>query len=115
MLKVLLQTLLGLGLSFTGLFLIFNFIQTIVDGPLFWLLIVSLPLIASGAFLLYKAGKSDVSVMKRVKVKALGEPLEEKGFEEKLKKDAALTNEFGKTNEARNRLKMLELSAEAQK
>lgn len=114
MLKVLLQTLLGLILVFAGLFLTFNYIQNIVDGAALWLLLVSIPMIASGALLLLKAGKSDAMVLKKVKVRPLGAVDEKnKGLENQIEKNNNMSKDFGKTNDARNRLKLLEAAGNA--
>lgn len=118
-LRVILFTLAGLALLFAGLYITFGFIRNIVDGGNIWLLLLSLPLTGLGAFILLRAGKSEATVTK----KNLYEPTildgkvadAQKGLESTLEKNAAMTSDFAKTNDARNRLKLLQAAGEAQK
>lgn len=116
--KVYLQTLAGLAITFAGLYVTFGYITSIVDGGNIWLLLVSLPLVGLGAFILLRAGRSEATVVK----KNIYEPgiidgklPDDKKRQNTLEKNTALTEEYGKTNEARARLKLLQASADAQK
>ena len=119
MLRIYLFTFVGLAILFAGLYITFGFITSIVDGGNIWLLIISLPLIGVGAFILLRAGKSDATVVKKNLYDSTfldGKPsTDKKGLESTLEKNSALTDQFAKTNEARTRLKLLQASAEAQK
>ena len=119
MLKVYLQTLAGLALTFAGLYIVFGFITSIVDGGNIWLLIISLPLIGLGGFILYRGGNSVATIVK----KNIYKPMDlegdfstnKKGMEKVVEKNKALTSEFAKTNDTRNRLKLLEAAANTEK
>ena len=118
-LRTLLLTFAGLAVLFAGLYITFGYIKDIVDGGNIWLLVLSIPLTALGSFLLFRAGKSNATIMKKNLYEPTvfdGKPIEaKKGLENTLEKNAAMTDQFAKTNEARNRLKLLQASAEAQK
>jgi hypothetical protein len=117
--KVYLLTLAGLSIAFAGLYVIFGYITSIVDGANIWLLLAGIPLIGAGAFLLYRAGNSVATVVKKNIYKPMdlegGFSPEKKGMVKTVEKNKALTAEFAKTNDNRNRLKLLEAAANVEK
>lgn len=119
MLKVIAQTFLGLLILFTGLYIMYFYVTGIDEGSSILLLLLSLPVIGGGIFVLLRAGKSDASVVKKMdkNIPSILDKefaVEDSGLENTIKKNNELTQEWSKTNEARNRLRMLELSSEAQ-
>ncbi len=113
MFRVLSQTLLAFVLLGAGGYLSFVFLQSLADGPKVWAILSSLPMGASGIFLLMRAGKSDATVIKKTTIPTLGENTAGKnvGLEGRLEESNQMTAEWNKTNKARERLRMLEVQA----
>lgn len=114
MFRVIYQTTLGLLLLAAGLYLAFVFLQSLADGPAVWAILAAAPIIVSGILLLFRAGKSDDTVVKKTKIPTLGESQPEgvqKGLEDRLEKSNKMSAEWAKTNKARERLRMLELAS----
>jgi len=114
MTKVLLETLLGIALLIGGVFLAYFGFVGINDGQA-WFLIPAILIIGASSYLLFRVGKSDVSVVHKAKHNLEELSADKPGLESTLEKNNAIDSEWGKTTEARNRLKMLELSADAGK
>ena len=102
--QVLLKTLLGLVLCFLSIFLGYLFLDGLQNGgsPLF--LFAAIVLMGVGVFCLVKAGKSDATVMMKIK----SEPMVQKEGQTLLDKNNALLGDWKKTADARDRLKVLE-------
>ena len=120
MLKIVAQTFLGLLIVAVGLYIGYFYITGIDQGSNPWLLALAIPIVGGGAFILFRAGKSDDTVVKKTSKVPFNfennQFTEEKaGLESTIQKNNDLTKQWSKTNEARNRLRMLELSAEANK
>src|SRR5438270_81468 len=111
MLKVFSQTFLGLLLCFSGLYVLYFYLTGINDGRSPLLLGLSVLLIAGGVFLFFRVGKSDATVVSKMK---LDNPDTNQsanpGLENTLKKNNELMADWSKTNEAKQRLRMLELA-----
>src|SRR6266403_1436119 len=114
MTKVLLQTLLGIVLLIGGFFLAYFGFLGINDGQA-WFLIPAILIVGASSFLLFRAGKSDDSVVHKAKHNLEALSTDKPGLETTLEKNNSFDSEWGKTTEARNRLKMLQLSADAGK
>jgi hypothetical protein len=118
MVKALLQIALGFALALGGFYVGFIALQGLADSSAFlpWLMLLSLPLIAGGGFFLYRGGKSEATLgWKKAKVNLDLTPPDKSTLEETIEKNNAMDKDWAKTNDARNRLKMLQLSADAQK
>lgn len=116
MLKALGQTLLGFLLTAAGFYLLFVALIGIADQTNVWFFLPAIPLIAGGIVLLLRAGKSDALLgVKKAKVKITLASKDEASLAATLEKNNAMDQQWSKTNDARNRLKMLQLSADAQK
>lgn len=113
MFRVVGQTLLAFILLAAGGYLSFVFLESLADGPKVWAIVSSLPMGASGIFLLMRAGKSDATVMKKTEIPTLGETTggTQTGLEERIDQNNQMTAEWNKTNKARERLRMLEVQA----
>jgi len=114
MTKVLLETFLGLILLIGGVFLAYFGILGINDGQ-GWFLLPALCIIGGSSFLLFRAGKSDTTVIHKGKLNLDDLSTNKPGLETTLQRNNAFDAEWGKTTEARNRLKMLQVSADAGK
>lgn len=106
-----LQSLLGVVFTFAGVFVMYIYITSINTGANMLFLAGAILLIGAGVFLLVKAGKSDRTVvadMPPIK------PLEAETAEDRLAKNNELMGEWKKTNETKDRLRMLEIQASAE-
>ena len=101
----------GFLLTGSGFFVGFLFLKSLeTTGNIFFLLLTCL-LIPLGGFLLFRASKSEISIgIKKSTITTAPTG----GLAEKLAENNALDQEFGKMNDARNRLKILQASGEAQ-
>lgn len=113
MLRIIFQTLAGLILLVLGCFLAYLYLQELAETNKWWLFVIGICLATGGVFFLFRAGKSDATVVSNNKFQQVAE--EKKGLETKLLKNNKLMSEWSKTEEARDRLRMLELSASADK
>ena len=113
MIVIFIRTILGLLSAFSGASLAFAYLIGIDQNISILLLLISIPLIVVGIYLLFKAGKSDVTVVK-MPDKTTSEVAENKkkaGLAEILLKNNQTTAKWAKTVEKRDRLKMLEISS----
>ncbi len=108
--RILLFTFVGILLLLGGVYLAYLGFSGINDGQA-WFLLPSILLFGGSGFILYRAGKSDSTVVIKGHIKLDDLVTDKPGFESTLKRNNAFDAEWGKTNDARNRLKMLELSA----
>lgn len=115
MLRVISQTLFGLVLLAAGFYFGFVFLQGLADNSASWAIFCAIPLIIASIFLLALAGKSDATVFKKTKIPQLGENQDSAtdGFANQLKKNNQMLSDWSKTNLAKDRLHMMEISAEA--
>ena len=108
--KVILETLLGLILSVGGFGLIFFGLTGVLQGILAIVgMIGGVLVVVAGVFLLYKAGTKDVQKpnFTTAPVPATGE---RKSI---LEKNQELVDDYNKTMRARDKLKILKMSAAA--
>ena len=113
--KVIFQAILGLTLSSSGILLAFFSLGNTTKGTNPLLLTVIVVLILAGASLLFWAGKSDATLLHKSNLDKTESDTSPKveGLASRLKKNNAIMSEWTKTENTRNRLKMLELSAAA--
>jgi hypothetical protein len=113
MLKIIGLTLLGCVLDIAGIYILYlYFISLNAKGNLLFL-IASILLIGTGVFLFIKMGSSNRTVetaMPPIK------PLEEIGAtaETRIAKNNAMLGDWKKTNETKDRLRMLEIQSNAE-
>src|SRR6185369_13070041 len=110
MLQVVSQTLLGLILLGSGGYLAFIFLTHLADGTGTWAILSAIPILLSGIFLLWRAGKSDATVVKKTKIPQLGESQDNGGggdFSSQIQKNNEMMEEWQQTTESRDRLHML--------
>jgi hypothetical protein len=114
MIKVFAQTILGLVIAFAGIVLFYLYIINLNEGSNLLYIIGSIPLVGGGAFILFRAGGSDASVTKtKVAMPNLqGKFSDESGLDQRIQKNNDLTKDWKKTDDARNRLRMLELAGD---
>ena len=107
--KVILETLLGLVLSIAGFGGIFYGL-TISTGGMLNLVFIGVGFIAVcvGVFLLYKAGTKDVQKPNFSTIPVIPENSEKKSI---LEKNQELVDDYNKTMRARDKLKILKMSA----
>jgi hypothetical protein len=113
MLKIVGLTILAVILEISGIAVLYFYFVSLTTGGNIPFLIGSILLLGGGVYLFIVAGKSDrtvVSAMPPIK------PLEEIGesAEERIKKNNAMMGDWVKTNETKDRLRMLELQANAE-
>lgn len=115
-----LLSFLGLALTLAGIYVMYVYIVSINTEANILFLFLSLGLIGGGVVLLVFAGKSDTMILKRVSrpekyiSTAMQTPPSEAGLANKLEQDNALLKDWKKTNETKERLRMLEMSAQAE-
>lgn len=104
--KVLLGTFLGFVLFALSLGLAFLYFVNEKDGMTPLVLIPSVLLLGASAYVLFRSGTYDIY---KVKLKALtGDAAKAQGA---LNKNDAIVKEWGKTAQARDKLKILEMAA----
>lgn len=115
MLKMLLQTFLGLLLFAGGIYAGYFYLTGISTGvsPLF--LVGALLLFGAGVFFLFRAGKSDATVITKMHVDPNENLAKQDALETVIEKNNAMSAEWEKTTKTRDQLKMLEVSGAAQK
>ena len=111
---ILLQTIIGLALSISGIQTIYIYITGLDKGTSILLLLLALALIAVGVYFLMRAGKSDASVFTRLKNFRKNKTVDAQTLAQTLEKNNELTSKWSKTVEKRDKLKMLEISTAAQ-
>src|SRR5438046_3179129 len=111
--RILLQTILGFILSFSGLRFAYAYITGLSDGNKFWLLGIATILVGAGVFLLLRASKSNSTVITQIDEGKLHQEKNQAvnaktGLESIVEKNNELSAQWSKTVEARDRLKTLE-------
>lgn len=114
MIRVILHTSLGIGLSCLGVYVFYVYLSGINTGTSPLLLLLALVIIGGGVFFFVKAGQMDDTVMAKAKIDESSLPLQP-SFEDKLKKNDAMIEEWSDTNIKRDRLKMLEIAGTNEK
>jgi hypothetical protein len=117
--KSVLLSFLGMLTILGGVFLIYLFFTSLDAKANILLFIGSFVLIGGGVFLLLFAGKSDTLILNKAsRPENDKEPLimkgENEGLASKLQENNAMMADWKKTNETKNRLRMLEISAAAE-
>ena len=109
MLKIILMTIMGLCITLIGFYIAFFYVTGIDQGRSPWLLLLTPIFVAIGVYLLLQAGKLDDSVVAKAKI----DKSEKKVSVSILERNNKLSDEWSKTVDARDRLKLLEMSAKA--
>lgn len=110
--KVLLFTFLGFGLFIGGIVVAFLYFQGARDGSRSALILIpAIILGGAGAFFLFKAGRIDTQKVVFKENQTQSEGISADGL---ITKNNKLVEEWNKTNEHRDKLKMIELSANEQ-
>lgn len=109
MIKVISKTFLGLLISGLGFYLAYFYLTEMDKGLTPLILIPSGFLIILGVYLLIRAGKSDVTIVKKPDLNESSTV--KKGLADTLIKNNELSSKWAKTVEKRDRLKLLEISA----
>ena len=114
--RMALLSLLGLGLTIGGIYLMYVYIISLNTESNILFLILSFALIGAGVFVLVVAGKADTMILKRASkpesdTTQVITPVKEENFASKLEENNKLMSEWKKTNETKQRLRMLEISA----
>ena len=110
--KVILQSFLGILFSFAGVYLLYLYILSIDSGGSLLFLILSLLLIAAGVFFFIRAGKIENIYTANVPKGVLASE-NKADAAKRLAKNNELLGDWKKTNETKDRLRMLEISASA--
>jgi hypothetical protein len=113
-LKIVLKTFFGLLISVFGFSLVFLYLIKIEENFSFLLLLPAVLLIIVGAYILIKAGKSDVTVIKKPDMPLVKKDNSNAALEEIFDKNNKLSSEWASTVEKRDRLKLLEISGAAE-
>lgn len=106
--KIILETLLGLILAAGGIGLIFFGITSLSDTPAIIAIGIGALLVCVSVYLLYRAGTTDVHKPDFVTDVFHPKAEQEPGV---LQKNSRLVSEYYKTVEARDKLKLLKMSA----
>jgi hypothetical protein len=113
MLQVMLKTFLGIFLLIGGFGLGYFYLTNIDNGSSALLLIPALGSVIAGIFLLMRAGKSDATVMQVPK--GLDENKSETTQKSNLlEKNNAMTQQWLKSVETRDKMRLLEMAANAE-
>lgn len=113
MLKFILQSFLGVIVSLGAVFLFYLFIVSLNNNANYLLLISSTLLAAGGVYILLRVGKNEnvyTAHAPKITSTLTGEDPESSS---RLEKNNELLGEWKKTNETKDRLRMLEISASA--
>jgi hypothetical protein len=114
--RVIFETISGLLMVILGFYLAFIYLYGMEEGSSPWLLFPSIFLIIIGLYLLIRAGKSeDTVVLKKDLDKPSNNVGKKEGLESIIQRNNELSAEWAKTIETRDRMKLLEISASAQK
>jgi hypothetical protein len=115
MFKVFGMTFLGLGLTGGGFFLLFFYLSGISTGQTPLLLIPAVLCVGGGIFLLLRAGKSNATTFALAEEgQTTTETIKAVGGKNLLEKSNEYTAEWKKTNDTKDRLKILQISANAE-
>jgi hypothetical protein len=110
MLKVILKTFLGLSISALGFGFGYLYLTKIEESYSLLFLLPAAILVIFGIYILFRAGKSEETVIKKPDM-----PLNSKeGLEEVFNKNNQLSSRWAKTVENRDKLKLLQISTNAQ-
>ena len=112
MLPWILQTISGLLLSLMGGYMPVIYIQELKNGSSPLLLVIATFMLGLGIFFFVNVWRS-IAKRKNHEDNQIELSSTQADLEKRLEKNSSLDAEWTKTNEARNRLQMLELSAEA--
>jgi len=118
MLKVILNILLGSGSTGAGFYTGYLYLNGLNEGNHFWLLGLSLILVAFGIYVLVRASRTEDTLVVNDEAAKLqpedtasSEDIDFKGLLDRNKK---LEAEYGKTSATRDKLKLLEIAAAAE-
>ena len=115
MMQIILQAILGSILSVGGVYVMYLYITTINANNNIFLLIGSIVLLSVAVFLFIRAGKSDKMFMSKMPpIKPLEDAPESATLADRLQKNNEMMGEWKKTNQTKDRLRMLEMSAAAE-
>ena len=112
MIRLIGQIFLGILLLFAGIYVGYLYLKSLDSGNNVLLLIVTLVCMTVGIFSLYKAAKNEEKIISPVV--DIPKPSSSE-LEERLEKNNTITSEWSKTQEQRDRLKLLELAENAKK
>lgn len=112
MLRIFLKTIAGLCLTIGGLYIGYIYISGIDTGSSPFLLIPCILCVAVGVFLLVRAGKADDSII--AKAKSISQPGGSSNLEDRLKMNNEINSQWGKINDDKNKLRLLEIAANEQ-
>jgi len=110
MLKVIGGSFLGLLLCAAGVIVFYIFLTGIDNGGNPWIILGAIPLIGGGVFLLYKLGKSDSTVVFKAHLVASNK----EGVKSILEKNNEISEEWSRTVEKKDRMKVVKIAAAAQ-
>jgi hypothetical protein len=112
--KVIFNTFLGILSSTSGVYIGYLYLESLNENSRPWLLLLSLPLVALGVFLLVQASRSGAPLNIKDGETTSGMPSTAGKFENLLKKNNELADEWSKTVEDKDKLKILEIAAAAE-
>lgn len=115
MLREIGETLLGVSLAVLGIFLLYLFFTSLNNKTNYLFLLLSFVFLGGAVFLFIHAEKSDTVILKRVKPEESGiltETSKKAGLTSKIQKNNEMIAEWNKTNETRDKMKMIEMSAQ---
>lgn len=115
--KMFILSLAGMGLTIGGVYILYAYILSIDTQANILFLILSLVMIGAGIVVLVLAGKADTIILQRASKPEIPDkpavaPLVKKeGFAGKLEENNKMLADWKKTNDTKQRLRMLEISA----
>jgi len=118
--KMFLQTIIGLILIIGGIYIMYMYIETLDSNSNILLLLGSILMLTGGVFSLIRAGKSDTIILNRTRSTesdtdiVTTPPIQSSGLENTVEKNNAMLHEWKKTNETKDRLRLLEIQAAEQ-
>jgi len=119
--KIFIQSFLGIALTLGGVYTMYIYISGLDTNVNIVFLLLSLLMLGAGVFVLILAGKSDTIILKRVSKPELDKnPIimpskqNDEGLASKLEENNKLLKDWKKTNETKERLRMLEMQASAE-
>lgn len=116
--KMFIESTGGLISTLGGIYLMYLYLTSLDTKPNILLMIFSLILMCAGIALLIIAGRSDTLILNKVSKPEIEEnPIvpvtQEAGLEDKIEKNNAMLEDWKKTNETKQRLKLLEMEGAA--
>jgi len=112
MLKVLLNTIVGIGLFIGGFGLAYYYLANIDNGDSGLLLIPAFGMVIASVFMFMRAGKSDETVILNKQTAETQNSAPKQG--DLLKKNSQITQEWMKSVEKRDKMRMLEIASNAE-